>query len=345
MKVGFLGGRRVFVALGCAALLLSAMSTVTSTRAADKTYVMKLSTATLHDAQHEFMNMVVAAIDKASGGRIKGQVYPASQLGPIPRQIEGTQFGSIQGWVGPPEFLSGIEPRFELLSAPGVFDSMAHASRTIHDPAFAKAFLSLGEKKGLVGAAMFMSAPTVFVTRDPIRHLAQFKDKKIRVLASAFQMGQMKALGAVGVPMSLGDVLPALQQGTIDGAMGSVPVFEALHYYDAGKYLTESNQAMIVSIAVLSRKWLSSLPANLRKIVLNEFSKVAAKMLPVSEKLFQKGRSSWKQHGGELIKLPAAEEAKMMKEVAAVGPEVVKGRPAMQKLYDELIKAAAKAKK
>ncbi len=35
-------------------------------------------------------------MEKDSGGRIKAQVYPASQLGSIPRQIEGVQFGSIQ---------------------------------------------------------------------------------------------------------------------------------------------------------------------------------------------------------------------------------------------------------
>ena len=67
------------------------------------TYVMKLSTATLNDTQHEWMKRFAAAVEKDSGGRIKGEVYAASQLGSIPRQIEGTQFGSIQGWVGPPD--------------------------------------------------------------------------------------------------------------------------------------------------------------------------------------------------------------------------------------------------
>jgi TRAP-type C4-dicarboxylate transport system substrate-binding protein len=345
MRVGSRGARRIVAALGCAALLLPVLSAARTAQAADKTYVMKLSTATLNDAQHAFMKLVVAAVDKASGGRIKGQIYPASQLGPIPRQIEGTQFGSIQGWIGPPEFLSGIDPRFELLSAPGLFDSMAHVFRVVHDPAFAKTFLAIGTKKGLVGVTMFIAAPSTFSSRAPIRHLAEFKGKKIRVLASAFQMGQMKQIGAVGVPMTLGDVLPALQQGTIDGAMGSVPVFEALHYYDAGKYMTETNHAMIVSAAMLSRKWLESLPADLRKIVLDQFEKVGREMEPVSEKLYEDGRKSWIQHGGELIELPASEQAQMMKEVAAVGPAVVKGRPAMEKLYDELVKTAAKTKK
>src|ERR1700675_2727921 len=85
--------------------------------------VMKLSTATLNDTQHEWMKRFVAAVERDSGARIKGEVYPASQLGSIPRQIEGVQFGSIQGWMGPLEFLVGVDQRFEALSAPGLFTS------------------------------------------------------------------------------------------------------------------------------------------------------------------------------------------------------------------------------
>ena len=76
-----------------------------------KTYVMKLSTATKNDPQEEWLRRFVAAVDKDSGGRIKGEIYNASQLGSIPRQIEGTQFGAIQAWIGPPEFLVGIDER------------------------------------------------------------------------------------------------------------------------------------------------------------------------------------------------------------------------------------------
>ena len=48
---------------------------------------MKLSTATLNDTQHEWLKRFAAAVEKDSGGRIKAEVYPASQLGAIPRQI------------------------------------------------------------------------------------------------------------------------------------------------------------------------------------------------------------------------------------------------------------------
>ena len=94
---------------------------------ADKTFVMKLGVATINDTQHEWLKRFVAGVEKDSNGRIKGEIYPASQLGPIPRMIEGVQFGSIQGWIGPPEFLVGVDVRYEALSAPGLmndFDQM-----------------------------------------------------------------------------------------------------------------------------------------------------------------------------------------------------------------------------
>src|SRR5579863_5046030 len=76
---------------------------------------MKLSTATVNDTQHEWLKRFAAAVEKDSGGRIKGEIYPNSQLGSIPRQIEGTQFNAIQVWCGPPEFLVGVDERFEAL--------------------------------------------------------------------------------------------------------------------------------------------------------------------------------------------------------------------------------------
>src|SRR6185437_3013638 len=106
----------------CLAAGLFAAAIVPATAEAEGApMVIKLATATLNDAQHEWLKRFATMIDKDSNGRIKAQVFPASQLGSIPRMIEQTQFGSIQCWVGPPEFLSGVDMRYEVVSAPGLF--------------------------------------------------------------------------------------------------------------------------------------------------------------------------------------------------------------------------------
>src|SRR5215470_7533690 len=132
--------RRVHARVAAISAFIFALAlTSSAARAEDKTYVMKLGIATINDAQHEWCRRFVAKVEKDSGGRIKGEIYPASQLGPIPRQIEGVQFGAIQGYVGPPEFLVGVDDRYQVLSAPGLVTDMEHGIRVASDVETAKA--------------------------------------------------------------------------------------------------------------------------------------------------------------------------------------------------------------
>src|SRR5580698_3318282 len=167
------------VLAGIAALMGSA-----SPAAAQTPITMKLSTATVNDTQHEWLKRFAAAVEKDSGGRIKAEIYPASQLGTIPRQIEGTQFGSIQGWTGPPEFLVGVDERYEALSAPGTFTSREQYESTIKDPAVLDMMLALGANKGLIGGGIYPIGPSSIITKKQVQHRSDYSGLKIRVLAS-----------------------------------------------------------------------------------------------------------------------------------------------------------------
>src|SRR5271170_471373 len=109
---------------------------------ADPEYVMKITLPTIHEANWEAATEYAARVEKGSGGRIKAEVYPASQLGSIPRQIEGVQFGSIQCAFIPPEFFVGVDPRFQIMAAPGLVDSMENAQNVSQDPKVQKLMLS-----------------------------------------------------------------------------------------------------------------------------------------------------------------------------------------------------------
>jgi TRAP-type C4-dicarboxylate transport system substrate-binding protein len=337
--------RARFAVRACAFLLAAALlATFTGGAAAqDKPMTIKLATATLNDAQHEWMKRFAVAIEKNTNGRIKAEVYPASQLGAIPRMIEGTQLGSIQIWVGPPEFLVGVDQRFELLSVPGLFQSDQHALRTIADPEFSKAFLAVGANKGLIGASLFFTGPAAFDMRAPFRSLADLKGKKVRVLASPFQMEQLTRLGGTGVPLTLGDVLPALQQGTLDGALGALPVFSALQYQGTAKYMTETGQAYIFSTAMLSKRWFDGLPPDLQGIVMATSKQSAAEAIPWSLDFLVEQRKAWVDKGGEVIALSAADRTEMMAKLASVGDDIVKAKPELKPLWDQMVATAKRS--
>ena len=227
------------------------------------------------------------------------------------------------------------------MTAAGLFESEQHAVRTISDPEFAKAFLAVGANKGLIGVSLFFVGPAAFATRTPLRTLADLKGKKIRVLASQFQTEQIARLGGTALPMSLADVLPALQQGTIDGALGGVQVFTPLGYYDTTKYLNETGHAFTFSEAALSKRWFDRLPADLQTMVLATAHETGTDMNPWGIDFLVRQRKTWVEKGGELDELSPTDKAELMAKTGAIGDDIVKTKPELKPLWDQL-RAAVK---
>ena len=337
-------GNRASLAARLAAVLgvclVSATATIGTAQAQDKTYVMKISLAALNEALHQFSKDYAALIEKESAGRIKTEIYPASQLGSIPRQIEGTQFGAIQCVVTPPEFYSGIDERYEVMAAPGLVDGLVQAQRLTGDPAVRGLMLGLGAEKGLHGVGLFTSQPSSVISRTAIRHLADFKGKKLRVFASQFQSEAFGRLGATPVAMTLGDVLPALQQGAIDGAVAGTVIYAAMHYQDAAKYVTDIGQPVVFGLAAVSKKWYDSLPPDLQQVIDKAGAEASVQVNPETAAINDKADKTWTASGGELIKLPPDEQAEMLKILASVGADVSKNKPAVAAAYKVVTDAA-----
>jgi TRAP-type C4-dicarboxylate transport system substrate-binding protein len=143
----------------------------------------------------------------------------------------------------------------------------------------------------------------------------------------------MKQLGASPVAMTLGDVLPAIQQGTIDGSLAAMTIYTTMHFWDAAKYVTEINTPFVFSMAFLSKQWFDALPKDLQTIIDADALKAAAEVNPWEVDFYAKQRQIWSEHG-ELISLPPDEQADMMKSLAAVSAEVAKRKPGLEQAFN-----------
>ena len=320
--------------------MLSLAITLGAPAADDKTFVMKIALATLDDVLHQYAKNYAAAVEKDLRGRIKADIYPASQLGAIQRQAESVQFGAIQCQIVAPEFLAGIDERFEVLASPGLVTSMTEGQRVAADPAVMKLMLSLGADKGLHGAGLFMASQSAVVARTPIRRVADFKGKRIRIFASQFQSVAMARLGATPKPMTLGGVLPALHDNALDGAISSTAVFSTMHFQEAAKYVTETGQPAIFGIVEISKKWYDSLPTDLQQIVDKDAVSELRAINPQAIEINDRARKTWVDGGGELISLPANELSAMLKILASVGEDVSKTKPQLTAAYQVVTEAA-----
>jgi TRAP-type transport system periplasmic protein len=330
------------IVFGGLVVLMSHAAAAQDKGAAVGTYVMKISTPTINDVPDTYARNFGAAVERDSGGRIKVEVYPASQLGSIPRQIEGTQFGAIQCEVVPPEFMVGLDQRFEVLAAPGLVSSLVQGQDVAGDPEVRKLMFSLGADKGLHGAGLFMAEPADVVSKNPIRHIGDFKGKKIRIFASKFQSEAFERLGVTPVAMTLGDVLPAIQQGTIDGAISGMGPITHMHFVDAAKYVTMTNQPAIFLIVEINKKWYDSLPKDLQQIVDRDALQESVAIRPIASDFRAKSETAYTASGGEEIKLPPDEQSSFLKMISSVGADVSKSNPQLAAAYKIVTDAAAR---
>ena len=307
---------------------------------AQKTYKMKIGTPVINDSNHFSALWVEKEIEKKSNGRIEVSVFPAGQLGKIPRQIEGIQLGTQEVFSIPPGFFVGIERAFMVTDAPGLFDDMSHANRAINHPPFYEKFSRLGEKKGFVAANLWACGNTSIVTLKPFKKLEDIKGRKIRVLATPLERAFIEELGATGIPMPYTEVLPAMQQRVIDGVRSGIIVMYPSKFYTVAKHVTLTNMAQITCGQFLSSVWLKKLPADLKKIVFDAGKAVT----PHAEKwgidLTKKAEENWARDA-KLYRLSKAESDDLRRRVAPIADRILGNDPRTKEMYALLKEAVA----
>jgi TRAP-type C4-dicarboxylate transport system substrate-binding protein len=138
-------------------------------------------------------------------------------------------------------------------------------------------------------------------------------------------------------------VLPALQQGTIDGSFSAVPVFTTFQYQEVARYVTETGQAYIFSVAMLSRRWFDGLPADLQGQVMAAARQAETEVTPWGIEFFAAQRKVWIDKGGEMVVLPAADKAEIMTKLAPVGEDIVRTKPVLKPLWEQMVATAKRS--
>jgi TRAP-type transport system periplasmic protein len=330
------GARRLVATL---ALVAGVALATGPARAQD--FTMKFATLTINDVQHEFIKMYKEELEKVTGGRIRVDIYPAGQLGNAQRQSEGIRLGTIEAATGPAELFVGADPRFQVLAMAGLFKDRDHVRRAIVVPQIRQALDQVAASRGLIMNGIYLYDTQSFLTKAPMTKLADFAGKRIRVLASEGERAQVDALGAASVPMTLGEVLPALQQGVIDGVNSGLPVFVSFKYYDAATHVLDTHLWSLITISLVSQVFLDKLPADLKKAVVDAGNTVQPKVEAWQIERLKQDYATWKEKGGKLTELSPAEQAEAEKRSgAAILPVLDKNAP-LKDLYGKIKAGAA----
>lgn len=214
-------------------------------------------------------------IDKRSNGRIKVQEYPSSALGGEREMIEGAQLGTLDLVITSTGPMGNFVPETLITDVPFLFRDYDHARRVLDGP-IGQEILKKCDAKGLVCLAWGENGfRHVTNNKRPIAAPDDLKGLKLRTMENPVHMMAFRTLGAAPTPMAFPEVIPALQQGTIDGQENPMPVILTAKLNQVQKHLSLTGHVYSPALFIVSKAAWSKLSKEDQAIVL-EAAKLGA---------------------------------------------------------------------
>ena len=317
-----------------AALALGLAAPVATPVAAQN--VLKLASATINDVQHEWQKVFADELAARVGDAVTTEIYPASQLGAIPRMAEGVLLGTIEAFTTPTSFMTNVDPRFAAFDVPGLFRTPEEMRAAIHDPEFRDTMEEMFLPRGLRVIGAIYNSPTVVFTLEPATTLADFQGKRIRTFASPMQTRPMELLGATPLPLALSEVVPALQTGGLDGMLVGMPILTAFSYYDIGKHITDLRFAEIVSVTVMNEDWFQMQAPDVQAAILQAGRAAEAAVFDWGVENVERTYAIWAENDGVVNRLSDEEQAQMEADFAALAQRLLADEPEVLAIYERL---------
>ncbi len=202
--------------------------------------------------------------EKNTGGKVKVEVYPNSQLYKDGEELQMLQLGSVQMLAPSVSKFGPLGAReFELFDLPYLFDNYDELHK-VTQGRIGQSLLKKLESKGILGLAFWDNGFKDMSSNKPLRTPADFRGQKLRIQSSKVLDSQMRALGATPQVMAFSEVYQALQTGVVDGTENPPSNLYTQKMHEVQKYLTLSDHGVIEYAVVVNKKFWDGLPPDIR---------------------------------------------------------------------------------
>lgn len=184
-----------------------------------------------------------ALVEQRSGGRIRVEVYPDSQLYGDHDEIEALQLGAVEMLAPSLSKFGAMGVNvFEVFDLPFLFQDLAQV-RCVTRGEIGQQLLQDLSRHRMVGLGFLDNGFKQMSAGKPLREVRDFKGLRLRIQASRVVAAQMRALGAYPVVLPFGETQRALASGVVDGTenplsnfltQGLAPVQAAVTLTDHG---------------------------------------------------------------------------------------------------------------
>ncbi|WP_144185706.1 DctP family TRAP transporter solute-binding subunit [Elioraea rosea] len=203
------------------------------------------------------------AVERLSNGRYRVTI----QRNDNEREgIEATQIGTQEFTITSTGPVGNFVPEVLVLDIPFLFRDYAHA-RGVLDSQIGQEILAKFNARGLVGVAWMENGfRNLTNSRREVNAPDDVKGLKVRTMENQVHMRAFTTLGALPTPMAFSELVPALQQGTVDGQENPIPVIVANNLNQVQRYLSLTRHVYSPAVLIGNPGFLGGLNAADRAI-------------------------------------------------------------------------------
>ncbi|WP_320144972.1 TRAP transporter substrate-binding protein DctP [uncultured Cohaesibacter sp.] len=267
-------------------------------------------------------------VREKTDGRVKIKVFANGVLGSQTDYLQQIQKGVVDLGLVNSATLENIIPEFSVVNLPYMFRTLDEYGKVMGNADIQQMLFETAKDHRFVPLGFLSNGFRSLSLLKPVNKMADLKGMKIRTMSSETYVRMYTLFGAVPTPMAFGDTFPALQQGVIDGAGGSLSGLYDLNYGQATKYAARTEHTRLTDFIVVSDKFRNSLSDEDLKIVKDELNKISMKSLKVIDSAFaaseQKGVEKFGVTVVDVDKAPFMAAVQPMYDDAAKDPKKLK---------------------
>lgn len=152
--------------------------------------------------------------------------------------IEATQIGTQEFTITSTGPVGNFVREVLVLDVPFLFRDYDHA-RGVLDSPIGQELLAKFPPRGLIGVVWMENGfRNLTNSRREVTTPADVRGLKVRTMENQVHMRAFTTLGALPTPMAFSELVPALQQGTVDGQENPIPVIVANNLNQVQKFLS-----------------------------------------------------------------------------------------------------------
>lgn len=287
--------------------VFATLSILSTPSHADQNYTLRLASwgAPTAPQVSEFVSAFKAEVEKASGGRISVETFPAGSLVNERAVPSAIQSGVVDISLTTMGSWSSIVPTAGALNTVFFRPLAENFDRVIgpDTPLFKDLDNDMANHGVRLLAALY-NGPVVVVSKAPLKTADDFKGKTVRVF-DRLTAEIVQSLRGAPSTIEVADVYPALQRGAVQAAIGGLEGAIGLKEYEVGKYLLATNGqfGLLLTGYVMNKKSLDNLPPDLQKIVLESGYKASRLATVAMIAAYDKELQQMAEHGMTVTKL------------------------------------------